>query len=312
MIRLALIGAGAHSQSNHAPAMAQYAADHPDRLELAAVCDLDPAKARTCAEKFGFQAVYTDYRDLLAQEQLNGCVCVMPVPLIAGLAVDLLRRGMPASIEKPLGGGMAEIDQLRQAAEETGTPHMVSVNRRFEPLIQQGLAWAREQGRLRWARASILRHQRLQPDFMAETAIHCIDTLRHLAGPVAEVRCQTQSGQATWFHLDFAFAEGAIGSLDVLPTAGSVEERYELFGDGFRVDARIGPSPDPRLRCWRDGELLVDQRPPADQPDFIRLGPYAETAEFVTALAEGRPPWPAVAEIYPSAEIGFRFDPVRE
>ena len=75
------------------------------------------------------------------------------------------------------------------------------------------------------------------------------------------------------------------------------------------MDARIGPSPRPRLRGWHNGQVALDERPPAGQPDFIRLGPYAETREFVTALLQGRPPWPPVAEVYPPAAIGFRFDP---
>ncbi|MDA0747430.1 MAG: hypothetical protein O2954_12995 [bacterium] len=53
----------------------------------------------------------------------------------------------------------------------------------------------------------------------------------------------------------------------------------------------------------------MDERPPEDQPEFIRVGPYAETHEFVTALAEGRPPWPSVEEIFPSVEIASRLDP---
>lgn len=309
MIRLALIGAGNHSWGNHAPALSQYATDHPERLELAAVCDLDSNRAKACAEQFGFKAVYTDYRQMLAQEKLDGCVCVMPVSLTAALAVDLLQRGVPTTIEKPMGATLAEVAHLLQVAEATGTPHMVSVNRRFEPLIRQGIDWAREQGPLRVVRASILRHNRFQPDFMSETAIHCIDTLREIAGEVADVRSQTHPGEPNWFHLDFEFESGVLGTLDVLPSTGSVEEKYELFGDGFRVEARVGPSPEPQLRCWREGEIAVDERPPANQPNFIRVGPYAETHEFVTALQEGRSPWPSVADVFPSVEIGFRFDP---
>ena len=51
MIKLALIGAGNHSGINHAPALGKYAADHPDLLELAAVCALDRAKTEALAEE---------------------------------------------------------------------------------------------------------------------------------------------------------------------------------------------------------------------------------------------------------------------
>ena len=64
-IRLALIGAGSHCRGNHAPAMAQYAREHPDRLELVAVCDLQREKAEAFAETFGFRAVYTDHLEMI-------------------------------------------------------------------------------------------------------------------------------------------------------------------------------------------------------------------------------------------------------
>ncbi len=101
-----MIGAGGHSRSNHAPAFAKYAADHPNRLGLAAVCDLEPEKGETAASEFGFRTVYTDYLEMIEREQPDGCVCVMPIPLIAGLAIDLLRRGMPVTIEKPVGDSL--------------------------------------------------------------------------------------------------------------------------------------------------------------------------------------------------------------
>jgi hypothetical protein len=94
-----------------------------------------------------------------------------------------------------------------------------------------------------------------------------------------------------------------------VPTDGSVEERYEMFGDGFRVDVCAGTNPHPRLRCWKDDDLVVDEHPPEEQPLFVRVGAYAEIEEFATALTEGRAPWPSVAEVYPSVEIAFRLDP---
>ena len=138
MVRLALIGAGNHSGLNHAPALGKYAADHPDLLELAVVCDLDRSKAESFAVSYGFKSVYTDYRKMLEEKNLDGCVCVMPIALIADLAEDLRRRKMPTTVEKPMGETLAEVDRLLATARETGTPNMVSVNRRFEPLLRRG------------------------------------------------------------------------------------------------------------------------------------------------------------------------------
>jgi predicted dehydrogenase len=289
--------------------MAQYAREHPGQLELAAVCDLQRQKAESFAETFGFRAVYTDYLEMMEKERLDGCVCVMPIELTASLAIDLMKRGMPVTVEKPMGDSLKEIQEIVRTAEETGTPNMVSVNRRFDPLIRQGVQWAETQGPFRYIRGSILRHNRCESTFVSGTAIHCIDALRAIGGEISDYQMWINEGDPHWMHIVFNHASKAIGSLDVLPTDGSVEERYGMFGDGFRVDVCAGTSPHPGLRCWKENKLVLEEYPPEDQPQFIRVGAYAETEEFVTALAEGRAPWPSVADVYPSVEIAFKLDP---
>lgn len=309
MLRIALIGAGNHCRGNHAPALAKYAMDHPGQLELTAVCDLQREKTEAFCETFGFKAAYTDYVEMIETEKPDGCVCVMPILHITNVAMDLLRRGMPATVEKPMGVTLDEVRKLTEVARETGTPNMVSVNRRFEPLTRQGIEWARSQGPLRYVRASILRHKRTEKNFVSGTAIHCMDTLRHVAGEIVDYRVRMHLGETPWFSIGFEFESGVLGTLDVFPTDGSLEERYELFGEGYRVDAQVGPSQEPRLRCWQSGEMVVDVQPPADEPEFVRVGAYGEAEEFIQALAEGRPPWPSIEEVFPSVEIAYTIDP---
>ena len=312
MVRLGLIGCGSHSQGNHAPALSQYAEDHPDRLTLAAVCDLDRGKAERFSAEYGFAQVHTSYVEMLEAESLDGVVAVMPIELTAALAIDLMRRGVPATVEKPMGCTVDEIGEIVEVAAATGVANMVSVNRRFEPLIRQGVDWVRGQGPIRFVRASILRHDRREDFFVSGTAIHCVDTLREIGGDIAACERKTLSGETPWYHVDFDYVSGAAATLDILPTDGCVEEAYEICGESYRVDIRVAGSADPRLLCWRDGELVVEERPAAGLPPFIRLGPYAETHEFVTALGEGRMPWPSVAEVFPSAEMAYALDPSKE
>ncbi|MCZ6636418.1 MAG: Gfo/Idh/MocA family oxidoreductase [bacterium] len=309
MVKLALIGAGNHCRGNHAPALAKYATDHPDRVALVGVCDLESEKAERFVREFGFQKAFTDYREMMEEAQPDGCVCVMPIQHIVPLAKALMQMGMPVTVEKPPGVSIAESRELVEVARETGVTHMVSVNRRLQPLIQRAKQWALEQGPLRYVRASILRHNRREDFFISGTGIHCVDTLREIGGEIADYKMFTQEGEPDWYHVVFRFASGAIGTLDILPSDGSVEERYELFGEGYRVDARVQTSAHPRVRCWKDNHIVVDERPPEGEPDFMRLGPYAETHEFVCALEEGRPAWPTIEDVFPSLELAYKLDP---
>ena len=309
MVKIALIGAGSHCRGNHAPALSQYAKDHPERVELVAVCDLEQEKAEGFAKEYGFKTAYTDHREMIEKEQPDGYVCVMPIPLIVPLAKELMQMGMPVTVEKPPGASIADAQSLVDVANETGTPHMVSVNRRFQPLICEGREWALSQGPMRFVRASMLRHNRREDFFVSGTAIHSIDALRFIAGDVAHVESFTQDADTLWFHFVLQFESGTLGALDVLTSDGCAEERYEIYGEGYRVDMAVERSREPRLRCWKDDEVVIDKIPPNGQPEFVRIGPYAETHEFITGLIEKRALWPTVADIFPSLELGYQLNP---
>ena len=309
MVKVALIGAGNHCRGNHAPALAQYAKDHPDRVELVAVCDLEQEKAERFAQEYGFKAAYTNHLDMIEKEKPDGCVCVMPIPLIVPLAKELMEMGMPVTVEKPPGASVEEGRELVAVAEKTGTPHMISVNRRFQPLIVEGREWALAQGPIRFVRASMLRHNRREDFFVSGTGIHSLDALRFIAGDVAHVDSFSHNEGTPWHHFVLKFESGALGSFDVLTSDGCAEERYEIYGEGYRVNMAVENSREPRLQCWKDNELVMDKTPDADEPNFVRIGPYAETHEFVTALAEKRAMWPTIADVFPSMALAYELNP---
>ncbi|MBT3605204.1 MAG: Gfo/Idh/MocA family oxidoreductase [Candidatus Latescibacteria bacterium] len=309
MVKVALIGAGNHCRINHAPALSQYAKDHADKVELIAVCDLEQNKADGFAKEYGFKTAYTNHREMIEKEQPDGCVCVMPIPLIVPLAKELMEMGMPVTIEKPPGASVEEGRELLAAAEKTGTPHMVSVNRRFQPFIAEGREWALSQGAIRFVRGSMLRHNRREDVFVSGTGIHSLDALRFIAGDVSRTETFTQNDGTPWHHFILHFESGALGTFDVLTTDGCAEERYEIYGEGYRVNMAVENSGEPRLQCWKDNELVVDKTPDPSEPNFVRIGPYAETHEFVTALIEKRAMWPTIADVFPSMALALELNP---
>ena len=308
MMRLALLGCGEHSRSSHAAPLARYAAEHAGEIELVAACDLDLARANKFCQEFGFARAYSDAEAMLLAEDVDGCVSVMPMEHIVNLGVMLLERKVPCVIEKPLGTSSAEAERLARVARETGTPHMVSVNRRFMPYLNQGLSWVRKTGPLQYVRATQVRHERNEPDFIWSTAIHVLDALRYIAGEVADFSTDVhrQSRLSTrWYVISLRFQNGASGRIEVLPTAGMVEESYELFGEGFRVRIVAGSGTQQSLQCWRNGQLEVEEHASSAEPEDLRNGGYEEVVEFVRALQTGTHPRPSVEDILPSARICF-------
>jgi myo-inositol 2-dehydrogenase/D-chiro-inositol 1-dehydrogenase len=308
MMRLALLGCGEHSRTSHAAPLARYTAEHVGEIELVAACDLNLARANEFCQEFGFARAYTDVETMLDTEHVDGCVCIMPIERIVDLGVMLLERKVPCVIEKPLGTSAAEAERLARVARETGTRHMVSVNRRFMPYLNQGLSWAREIGPLQYVRATQVRHDRVEPDFIWSTAIHVLDALRYVAGEIADFSTEVHhhSALATqWYLISLRFENGIPGRIEVLPTAGMVEESYEVFGEEFRVRIVAGSGIQHSLQCWRRGQLEVDEHASSTEPEDLRNGGYAEVVEFVRALRKGTHPKPSVEDILPSARICF-------
>ena len=307
-MRIALAGCGEHSRSSHAAPLARYAAHNPGELELVAACDLNQHKATEFCRSFGFARAYTDLDEMLNVEKVDACVCVMPIEQIVQVGIKLLERRIPCVIEKPLGTSIAEAERLSRAASETKTPHMVSVNRRFMPYLNQVRSWMKEVGPPQYARAVQVRHSRNEPDFIWETGIHVLDALRYYVGEIEGFEVNVQSSaprSAAWYVISLRFKSGATGQVEILPTSGMVEESYEFFGERFRARVTAGAGTQRSLQCWHDNELVTEAAANVDEPEDLRNGSYQEVEEFVHALRTGTRPQPEVKDVLPSVRLCF-------
>ena len=304
MIRIALAGCGEHSRTSHAAPLARYAALHPEEVELVAACDLNAARANEFCQSFGFLRGYDNLDQMLQAEKPDACVCVMPMEKIVEVGIKLLQRQIPCVIEKPLGTSLTEIERLAGVARETQTPHMVSVNRRFMPYLNQARSWMHERGPLRYVRASQVRHQRSEADFIWSTAIHVLDALRYIAGEVDKFDV-TVPENTGWYLIELKFKNGTICHVEILPTAGMVEESYELFAEGSRARVTAGSGTQRSIECWEDGKLVIEAHAKEEEPEDLRNGSYQEVEEFVRALQTGKHPQPSIEDIVPSARISF-------
>jgi predicted dehydrogenase len=88
-----------------------------------------------------------------------------------------------------------------------------------------------------------------------------------------------------------------------MPTAGMLQETYELFGEGYRVSVT---SPFGRNRGWvayRDGVVVEEEFASADMPEDEVGGFYDEAVTFIEALRDDRALKPTIADVTPSVEI---------
>ncbi|MBI3986281.1 MAG: Gfo/Idh/MocA family oxidoreductase [Lentisphaerae bacterium] len=292
MFRIGVLGAGWHAFSDHGPPLRDYAARHAGAVELAAVCDLDEAKARRFAESYGVARVYTSLETMLTWESLNALLAITPLPLTASLVAGLLPRGIPLLIEKPPGRTGAEARDLLRAARASGTPHMVSFNRRFHPAVARARAWLAAHPTFLQigVSARMLRHNRREPDFITGTGIHAVDTVLSFVGrPETVTSLRTPGNDGASCFAWVRSTSGAIGTLAIAPNCGVMEETYEVLGRDFRIwiDAHAC-----RLCIECQGRVEVEWQAPEQAPATFRDGTEGETESFLDALREGRRPAP--------------------
>lgn len=302
-LRIAILGAGNHSQRNHLPALAEIKRRDPQAVELAALCDLRREHAERMAAQFGFHRVYTDLESMLAAERLDGLIAVTPIPETARLVERILQAGVPVLMEKPLGANLAEAEKITHLAQSTGVPVMVSMNRRFDPALTAGLDWLGERPRI-YLRAVMTRHDRREADFITGTGIHLMDTVLAIGGAVRSWQAQVSLVEGVkWAQVRLAFASGASGWAEILPTTGWVSEQYELFGSNYRLLVRVGGVDSGEAAAWDNGEQVLKFQPAHPEPEFIANGAYAETAAFLAALRGERLFYPTPAQVLETTKL---------
>ncbi|MDF3058284.1 MAG: hypothetical protein K0R17_2499 [Rariglobus sp.] len=302
-IKVCIIGAGGHSRSCHLPALQLYQARHPGRVELAGIADRDRALAEVAAGSFGAGRAYVDLEAMLQAEQPDACLALASVEHNARVAIRLMERGLPALIEKPLGVTMAEARRVVSVAERTGARVMVSMNRRFDPLLNAALTWINGRSPS-YVRASMLRHDRREEHFLAQTGVHVVDALRKIAGDVYSWRAEKSTVDGTrWTQIGVVFENGIRGLIDLMPTAGSCAETYEIFGADYRAEIQCSETGASRWRGWESGRLVCDESTAAGTPAYVSNGTAAETEAFFGSLLEGRSFYPSPADVLSSMEL---------
>ncbi len=156
----------AHSQAWRT---AGHVFDLPLRPVMAALCGRDGAAAATAAARHGWAAVETDWRSLIARDDVHLVDICTPGDRHAEIAIAALGAGKHVLCEKPLANSVAQAQAMAQAAAQArdrSAASMVGFNYRRVPalaLARRLIADGRI-GQLRHVRAAYLQ------DWLADAA----------------------------------------------------------------------------------------------------------------------------------------------
>ena len=108
---------------------------HP-QAKLVAVCDIDLEKAKTVAERRGVDRVYQDYKELLAQPDIDAVIIVTPDHLHREMAIDALEAGKHVLCEKPLALNRDDLNAIAAAVKKSDKKFMVGQICRYTPAFK--------------------------------------------------------------------------------------------------------------------------------------------------------------------------------
>ena len=188
--------------------------DLPYKPVLKAVCARNPARAASFAENWGYEAVETDWRALVARSDIDLIDIASPNDTHAEIAIAAAKAGKMVLCEKPLARNALEGKAMVDAIEAANLPNMVWYNYRRVPalvLLKQMLDEGRF-GRIFHYRSQFLQDWTISSDLpqggeglwrldaavagsgvTGDLLAHNIDMALWLNGPITEVTGMTET-----------------------------------------------------------------------------------------------------------------------
>lgn len=299
-LRVGLIGTGVAARLLHWPALSRM----PDRYRLAAVANRTPAKAEAFAAMAGLgsDTVYSDYRDLLARNDLEVVLLALPPEFNYEAARAAAEAGVDIICEKPIAATLEGGQAMAALPTEFGVRVLIAENFRYDAAVQQARALL-DAGRI--GPPFMVSYRFVQPvppddeiagrpwrqkpvhagGIFSDHGVHMIDVLRYLVGEVAAIQVFGRDLRRHLVGVDTAvynleFESGAVGSIQwSFAVASAPEWSIQLWAE--KGTLRVTPD---EVRLQQTGQ--PDQRFPVQAGQSI----VNEFTDFYEALVHDRQP----------------------
>lgn len=128
-LKVGVIGIGVIATTKHIPALVKR-----EDVEITALCDLDTARCEKANAEFGLNAkVYTDYRELCQNKELDVVHICTPNPLHCPMTLEALKNNKHVHCEKPMACTYEDTQKMIRAAKEAGKKLTVGLQWRYNP-----------------------------------------------------------------------------------------------------------------------------------------------------------------------------------
>ena len=181
---------------------------------LKAVAARNKAKANDFAARWGYESVETDWKKLIARDDIDAVDICVPNDLHMEIAIAAAKAGKMVLCEKPIARTTKEGEKMVAAVEKAKVPNMVWYNYRWIPavtLIKQIVA-SGKLGKIFHYRANFLQDWTISPDVpqggagtwrldvdaagsgvTGDLLAHCVDTAMWINGGISDLSAMTET-----------------------------------------------------------------------------------------------------------------------
>jgi len=278
-VRVAVIGVG-HLGSRHAEIYATMA-----DVRLVAVCDTNPEKAKTIAQKLNCLAV-TDHRELLGK--IDAASLAVPTQAHAAVGRELLAGGAHLLIEKPIAATLAQAKMLIRTAAKARRLLQVGHVERFNAAIGTALSRLKRPRFIEVHRLSTYPFRGTDVSVVLDLMIHDLDLLLALVrSPIQRldaVGVAVLSKSEDIANARLRFSSGCVANLTASRISDGATRRIRVFTKdsylSIDYQAQTVELAQKTLNQIQRIELPVNRRPPLQE----------ELAAFIQSVKTGCAP----------------------
>ena len=310
-LKIGIIGVGRIAQAHIDAAL-----KITETVELTALCSRRAESMLEPAARAGVERLYTDYREMLTDPQVEAVIVCLPQDLHHKVCLAAAEASRHVLVEKPMTLTASEAMALTAAAEANGITLMVAQSRRFPKAVRELVRRLPDIGNILRIHVLFLVCFREPPAAWWRSAVragglvillqgsHSLDGVIWWKGRMPETvfACASRRNPA-WEGEDEAdilcrFDDGAVASVHLsLSTEPPLHEAIVVGERGHLrlVEKPLGPPFRFAYTLESNGKLVFTE---PDSEAYVD-----QLAEFAAAIRAGRPPLASGAEIVPVMRV---------
>lgn len=241
-LSVAVIGCGGIATERHLPILASL-----PTVRLAAVADIDPAKAGAAAHRFNVPCSFASWRDLLALPDLDVVAVCVPAAAHAEVGTGVLESKRHLFLEKPIALTLADASALIRAATANRVCSTLGLNLRWHRLARQAAAaiFAGALGQVLLIRSTLSHNVQVKSGgdwrgqvalgggVLLDLAVHHLDVWRFLSGAeIDEIHAiQPEDRDGSSAAIAARLSNGAVATLALSQSVRAVNQIEVLGSD---------------------------------------------------------------------------------